>query len=190
MAKKSSVLIAALLIFLTNTAFNSNPALQTQVTTQGSWSWLLIVILIIIGVALLMIVRANATPSAVAEYGLDQHGHDQSDVHAALEGVVTAASADDSHFKPVNVNDTATADDLTLIEGIGPKIAALLNAEGIRSFQDLADAPPETLTDILKTGGSSFGFADPNSWPEQARLASQGNWDEFHALTNRLKGGR
>jgi predicted flap endonuclease-1-like 5' DNA nuclease len=37
------------------------------------------------------------------------------------------------------------ADDLTVIRGIGPAIARKLDALGIRSFSDLAEADPEDL---------------------------------------------
>lgn len=45
---------------------------------------------------------------------------------------------------------TARHDDLTRVHGIGPKYAALLAAEGITSFDDLAAASPDRLRDIIK----------------------------------------
>jgi len=45
----------------------------------------------------------------------------------------------------------AKADKLTVIEGVGPKIAGLLNEEGINTFADLADAKIETLAAVLET---------------------------------------
>lgn len=81
MFRKSNLLLAAIIILLGNSAFVTRPALQSQTSTQGSWYWLFIVILIIFGVSLLLILRSNATPAAVADYGLDQHGHEHGDNH-------------------------------------------------------------------------------------------------------------
>jgi ribosomal protein L30 len=83
----------------------------------------------------------------------------------------------------------AQADDLELIEGIGPKIAAVLKAAGIVTFADLAAADTSRLADILQQE-PNLRLADPGSWPEQAALAAAGRWDEFKVLTEQLKGGR
>lgn len=69
----------------------------------------------------------------------------------------------------------SAADDLTKIEGIGPKIAELLRTSGIVTFADLAAAKPEALSGILKAGGRRYQIHDPTTWPEQARLATRGN---------------
>lgn len=79
--------------------------------------------------------------------------------------------------------------DLKIIEGIGPKIEALLKADGIRTWQELADATPERLTAILEQGGGNFRLAKPDSWPQQAALASAGNWGALSELQERLQGG-
>jgi hypothetical protein len=81
MLRKSNLLFAAIIILLGNSAFIIKPGLQSQTSQQGSWFWLFIVILIIFGVSLLLILRSNATPAALAEYGLDQHGHDHGENH-------------------------------------------------------------------------------------------------------------
>ena len=81
-------------------------------------------------------------------------------------------------------------DDLTVIEGIGPKIASLFHAAGITKYQQLADTPPDHLATVLRAGGPSFLMHDPSTWPEQAALAAAGRWDELKSLTDRLSGGR
>jgi len=90
---------------------------------------------------------------------------------------------------PAAIADTGKADDLELIEGIGPKIAAVLNAAGIVTFADLAAADQSRLAEILQQE-SNLRLADPSTWPEQAALAAAGKWDELQALTEQLKGGR
>ncbi len=80
--------------------------------------------------------------------------------------------------------------DLQLVEGIGPKIAELLIANGIHDLADLATAPVEQIREILLAAGRRFRLADPGSWPEQAKLGAAGLWDALSELQARLKGGR
>src|SRR5690606_2419057 len=82
------------------------------------------------------------------------------------------------------------ADDLALIEGIGPKIAEILQAGGIASFADLAAAPVERLKELLTEAGSNFATHDPGTWPEQAALAAKGDWEQFEKLKAELVGGK
>ena len=81
-------------------------------------------------------------------------------------------------------------DNLKRIEGIGPKIARLLEDAGIRTFAQLAAASTDHLRAILEAAGPNYRLADPTTWTEQARLAADGAWDEFQALQDRLVGGR
>lgn len=82
-----------------------------------------------------------------------------------------------------------TPDDLTRIEGIGPKISSLLQTAGITTFAQLAATDVSRLEQIL-TEADLRALADPTTWPEQARLAAAGKWDELEALQDELKGGR
>ena len=81
-------------------------------------------------------------------------------------------------------------DDLRKIEGIGPKIAGILNESGLVTFAQLAEADVARLRQILKEAGSRYGLANPETWPEQARIAATGDWDAVKALQNQLKGGQ
>jgi large subunit ribosomal protein L20 len=81
-------------------------------------------------------------------------------------------------------------DDLKKIEGIGPKIAELLVAAGIDSFAKLAETDADTIKPILEDAGSNFASHDPTTWPQQARLAAEGKFDELKALQDELQGGR
>ena len=80
-------------------------------------------------------------------------------------------------------------DDLEIIEGIGPKIAALFKAEGIRMFSELAQTPQPRMQEILDRGGPSFRMANPSTWARQAALASNNQWSQLRALQDELDGG-
>lgn len=79
---------------------------------------------------------------------------------------------------------------LQKIEGIGPKIAGILNAHGIHTFADLAEAAVEELQKCLEEAGPRYRLANPETWPMQARLAAEGKWLELDELQRKLKGGR
>jgi len=81
-------------------------------------------------------------------------------------------------------------DDLTRIEGIGPQIESLLRKAGIDSYAALAGTTVERLSEILQEAGERFRVHDPASWPEQARLAADGEWTILARLQDDLRGGR
>ncbi|MEM7658707.1 MAG: glycoside hydrolase family 13 [Bacteroidota bacterium] len=81
-------------------------------------------------------------------------------------------------------------DDLRKIEGIGPKIAGLLQDRGIDSFEALGKAKVSLLKEVLTDAGPRFRMHKPNSWPKQAKLAAKGKWDELKALQDELDGGK
>ncbi|MBO9636776.1 hypothetical protein [Siphonobacter aquaeclarae] len=82
------------------------------------------------------------------------------------------------------------ADDLKIIEGIGPKIEQLLNNEGIKTFATLASTPPSRITEILQAAGPRYQIHDPGTWPDQARLAADGKWEELKIWQDELNKGK
>ena len=84
---------------------------------------------------------------------------------------------------------TIVADDLMRIEGIGPKISGLLQGAGISTFEQLAGTEVDRLEQILADADLA-GLANPSTWPEQARLAAEGDWQRLETLQEELKGGR
>lgn len=91
--------------------------------------------------------------------------------------------------KPVAAK-AVVADDLTKIEGIGPKIAELLKAAGIVTFKDLTAAKAATVKSILDAAGKRFQMHDPSTWAEQSKLAANGEWEKLAKLQDALKGGK
>ncbi|MVZ65969.1 50S ribosomal protein L17 [Sphingobacterium sp. DK4209] len=84
----------------------------------------------------------------------------------------------------------AKADDLTIVEGIGPKIAEVLTAAGIATYADLAKSDAEKVKEILTEAGSNFNTADPATWAEQAQLAADGKFEELEKLKAELDSGK
>jgi len=81
-------------------------------------------------------------------------------------------------------------DDLRKIEGVGPKIAGLLNEGGIVTFKDLSKASQKKLKGILEAAGSRYKMHNPSTWPAQAKLAAKGEWAKLGTLQAELSGGK
>ena len=84
--------------------------------------------------------------------------------------------------------EAPAADDLTKIEGIGPKIAETFTAAGIATFAALAAADVEKLNSIL--ADASLASHDPTTWPAQAKMAAAGEWDKLKTWQDELDGGK
>jgi DNA-binding protein HU-beta len=100
---------------------------------------------------------------------------------AAKEAILGVTPASKTVSAPVK------KDDLVIIEGIGPKIAEAFNKDGIMNFKQLSTTPVDRLRHLLAQAGIA---ADPETWPEQARLAAEGKMDELKKLQDALIGGR
>ncbi len=92
--------------------------------------------------------------------------------------------------KPRSTNGSVHVkhDDLTAIEGIGPKISGMLKENGITTYKVLAKTDANKIASLLKKAG--FALAEPSSWPEQAALLAEGKMKELKVLQANLKGGR
>ena len=99
------------------------------------------------------------------------------------EEEVTVQTADEPEpAEPV------TPDDLTKIEGVGPKINQLLQDAGFQTFGLLAKADVNEIDKLLDE--AKLTFADASTWPDQAKLAADGDWDTLEKLQDNLKGGK
>jgi predicted flap endonuclease-1-like 5' DNA nuclease len=96
--------------------------------------------------------------------------------------------ASESSLAPASTPAAAEPDDLTQIEGIGPKISSVLQAAGIVTFADLANADTAHLKQILVDAG--LRIHNPSTWPEQAALARAGRWEDLKAFNSQLNAGR
>jgi predicted flap endonuclease-1-like 5' DNA nuclease len=80
--------------------------------------------------------------------------------------------------------------DLKIVEGIGPKIEKLLKDAGINSLAELGETSEARLREILAKAGERYRIHDPSSWPAQAALAAQGEWEKLKEYQDFLVGGR
>lgn len=80
-------------------------------------------------------------------------------------------------------------DDLEIIEGIGPKIAALFKENGTGTFDKVMNLSVPQMQAILEKGGPRFKLANPGSWAEQAKLCYENRWAELQILQDQLTAG-
>ena len=108
-------------------------------------------------------------------------------------GSAKAAPKKKAAAKPAPAKKTskskAKGDDLTIIEGIGPKSAEALVAAGVDTFAKLAKKKSEEISKILSDTSSSLAHLDPQTWAKQAQMAADGKFDELKQWQDVLDGG-
>lgn len=83
----------------------------------------------------------------------------------------------------------SNGDDLTKIEGVGPKMSAALKAAGIDTYAKLAQSEVDTLKKAIEAAGMNLA-PSVDTWAEQAKFAAEGDWDGLKNLQDQLVGGR
>lgn len=108
----------------------------------------------------------------------------------AAPALVSAAPAPAPEAPVVAQAETAQADNLLVVNGIGPKISAALNAAGITTYAVLAAAAPEALHDIVVKAGVRLTGPVADSvptWPRQAEFLKNGDMAGLLAYNASLK---
>ncbi len=136
------------------------------------------------------VAEADAVGEAAAETAAEAAAEAAAGDEAAAEAAAGAAAAIAAFADLPAEDEPSPSDDLTRIEGIGPKIAELLGARGITTWAQLAETEVSFLQSVLDDAGPRYRVHVPETWPRQAALAAAGSWDELDALQDRLDGGR
>lgn len=109
-----------------------------------------------------------------------------------IVGWLTSRKGDDAPAEAPAHDDHHTEeskpDDLTSLEGIGPKVLGVLAEAGYTTFAGLAAADVDALREVLKEAG--LQMMEPAGWIEQAELAAKGDMEALAKLQDELKGGR
>ena len=173
----------------------SVPAASTlqEVQRWGGLTWYAWLLLFLIAVVFLwwrLSRSAKQFDIEAREAGSHEEAHESDEIYEpdVEEPIAAAAIVVDEPVEIEAVPEGTVTEDLTKVEGIGPKISELLGAAGITTYAQLADTDVSRLDEILDEAG--LHIADESSWPEQAGLAADGKWDELTALQDELKGGR
>jgi predicted flap endonuclease-1-like 5' DNA nuclease len=120
--------------------------------------------------------------------------------NVATEEVTTDIASDDSTVSTEKTSENqektqsfaaaSTKDDLKIVEGIGPKIEELCNNIGIFTWNQLSNTPVSRLQEMLNEAGKRYQIHNPGTWPEQAKMAAEGAWEQLKIYQDHLKGGK
>jgi predicted flap endonuclease-1-like 5' DNA nuclease len=111
------------------------------------------------------------------------------DVPAETAAVPEAAPEAETPEAQPPAPATKRLDNLTIIEGIGPKISAALVAAGVDTFAKLAAMQPSEIEGIVRAAGVRM-VGKAETWAHQAGLAAEGKFDELKAYQESLTAGR
>lgn len=78
-------------------------------------------------------------------------------------------------------------DDLTKVEGIGPKTAEAIIAGWVATFAELAKKSSEEISTMI---ADVKGSHVTDTWPKQAEMAAAGKWDELKKWQDELDWGK
>ena len=71
--------------------------------------------------------------------------------------------------------EAVAPDDLTQLNGIGPRISSILSDGGVTTYAQLEHTDPSELRKIIAQGGA-LPPSSLDSWPTQASYAVRGDW--------------
>jgi predicted flap endonuclease-1-like 5' DNA nuclease len=128
--------------------------------------------------------KQEEEPAAAHHDAHEEHTPEPAPAHQPQAEPAPVAAPESFSVEAAPVQD----DDLTVLEGIGPKVAKLLAGMGISTFAALAQADPAKLREALDAAG--YTYMEPAGWMEQAALAAAGDQEGLKKLQETLKGGR
>ncbi|MBZ0308511.1 MAG: F0F1 ATP synthase subunit gamma, partial [Anaerolineae bacterium] len=112
-------------------------------------------------------------------------------VSSVLDSVIKAADEQlEKITSALRGDDEDEEDDLTLIEGIGEKVAGALKTSGIKTFKQLAEAAAAELERLVKEVHGVRMVGSAATWSKQAQYILDGDMDGLKAYQTRLVSGR
>lgn len=134
--------------------------------------------------------KEKATAAPKAEKPVEEKAAPAPKAKKEVEEKVAPVAEKKAEAKPKKAAaKKVEADDLTKVEGIGPKAAEALVAAGVATFADLAKSKADSIKTILTDASPRLAHLEPASWPKQAQMAADGKWDELKEWQDNTKGG-
>ncbi len=111
------------------------------------------------------------------------------DLEAEIKRLRSVAPINLAAARAAGFSSIKGEDDLEIVEGIGPKIAEIFHAKGVKTFAQLAAMTPAQIQPMLDAAGPNFRLANPETWPDQADLAARNRWTALKAMQDGLTAG-
>lgn len=159
---------------------------ESEMDTMPWWVWIILIVIMLAAIFWYWINRHAYEPTFEMHPHHDAHGDEDQTAEPQAAPAAIAVETPTRFAEPA-VTPT-TADDLKIVEGIGPKVQSVLNGIGIFTFKQLAESDLTAVRKALEAAG--YRYMDPRSWSDQAALAADGRWDELKLMQENLKAGR
>ncbi|WP_405294847.1 hypothetical protein [Algibacter sp. Ld11] len=109
---------------------------------------------------------------------------------ASLSATPVALSVFDGEAAKAVFGKKIKENDLTVVEGIGPKIQGLFHDHDVKTWKALSECSLDKCQAVLDSGGERYKIHKPGTWPKQAQLAYEGKWKELLKWQDELDGGK
>lgn len=128
---------------------------------------------------------ATPQPAPASIRAAEGHGI-TTEIADAVEDMVDQFVGINSHARVEPAQ--GPGDTLTLLKGLGPKAASLLNDLGVTRFDQIAAWNEADIAAIDARMGAFKGRISRDRWVEQARLLAKGDTETFEAEFGKLGG--
>jgi predicted flap endonuclease-1-like 5' DNA nuclease len=107
------------------------------------------------------------------------------EVHELTEEAVAEV---ETAVPAVEAAELAAGDDLSILDGVGPKYADALRTAGVTTFTQLSQMTPEAIGETLaKANEPLIAGHTADTWPRQAKLASDKDWSALRRYIDSKK---
>ncbi|MEL6151437.1 MAG: ATP synthase F1 subunit gamma, partial [Chloroflexota bacterium] len=146
----------------------------------------------------LTLVYNKARQSAITSEILDIVGGAealQGEIDKAAKSIEKSMAQKSTPVEPDTIPAAVSApvvsepDDLTKVEGIGPKMSGALNDAGIDTYQKLAEASEDDIRKAIEDAGMRLA-PGLDTWPEQAEYLAKNDEEGLKAFQDTLSAGR
>ena len=156
---------------------------------EANWWAFLLALIVGIAVAYWLFVANRRAKVEIKTFDALEEGAGPAKRNQALiDTPATAQSVPESASPPAtpSADPAALGDDLTRIKGLGPKLAAMLNALGVTSFAEIAQWSDADIDRIDAKLGSFQGRIRRDNWVEQAKFLAGDDTAGFEGKFGRL----
>jgi predicted flap endonuclease-1-like 5' DNA nuclease len=107
------------------------------------------------------------------------------EVHEVTEEAVAEV---ETAVPAVEAAEMAAGDDLSILDGVGPKYADALRAGGVTTFAQLSQMTPEAIEGKLSDANEPLiAGHNADTWPRQAKLAANQEWSALRRYIDSTK---
>lgn len=124
------------------------------------------------------VIRDEGAPKDVLDEGAAPAARNQAFIDSAPSAAKTASELEQAPAVKASPSGS-TADDLTRIKGLGPKIATMLGEQGVTSFAQIAAWSDADVERVDASLGRFAGRITRDQWVAQAKLLAAGEESGF-----------